>query len=110
MNSAIYFTYACIYAIYLYIIYVSHLHDVYFCRLKELLKLYGRPGTKLKRKKASSDDETPAPKVEKVDYITALIDAMRLNEAFGNDYKLMAQFLIDDSNIKKGKKGFGSKK
>ena len=98
-------------SIYLSILYKPILYTPYIPRLKELLKLYGSPDTKLKRRK-TTDSESPngTPKIEKTDYITTLLDVLRLSDDFGNDYKMMAQFLMNDSNTTKGKKGFGAGK
>ena len=104
--------YLCTHSIHILYHLIYTYYAIYTHRLKELLKLYGSPDTKLKRRK-TTDSESPngtPQKIEKTDYITTLLDVLRLNENFGNDYKVMAQFLMNDSNTTKGKKGFGAGK
>ncbi len=73
-----------------------------FRRLKDLIKKYG--GRVPKREKSSSEGEGSSFKQP---LVMALIDAMRFNEEFANDYRLIAQTIMRESDSGKVKRGFG---
>ena len=74
-------------------------------RIKELIKTYGGPDSLPKRKKAVSADN----KLEKTDYINSLIEVMRKNPIFENDYQQIALFIQKELKTKAASKGFGKK-
>jgi hypothetical protein len=80
-------------------------------RLKELIKRYGSQSAIPKRKKrGSNDEEVDDSKPTKGTYISNLIDVMRQNELFANDYQKVAVALQEELLAVKNKKGFGAKK
>lgn len=78
-------------------------HDMSESRIKELIKSYGGPDALPRRKRGSEE------KLQKSDYIGALLDAARFSDAFKNDYAKIADMLQSERVAAKGKKGFGSR-
>jgi hypothetical protein len=72
-------------------------------RLKDLLKSYGGPEAMPKRPSGSDVASQDRPK--KADYLTALIDLLRLQN--GNDYQKVTNILRADAEVIVKKKGFG---
>lgn len=82
------------------------------CRLKTLIKSLGgltATATKKSNRKGTSEEDTAPPGPSRVDYVSLLIDLLR--EKFGNDFKLVAEYLQSESisSKKKPSKGFGTK-